>query len=129
MVKKQKYNCIICKELFESKWGSYKFCSKKCVKKQQMIDFQNKKTSKNINYLTLRFSVLKRDDFQCKYCGRSAYENGVKLHVDHLFPRSRGGEDNKSNLITSCLECNLGKGDILLEKRQMEKIKNSIKLL
>ncbi|MFI5038151.1 MAG: HNH endonuclease, partial [Solirubrobacterales bacterium] len=32
----------------------------------------------------LRFRVLERDGFRCRYCGRTASEPGVVLHVDHV---------------------------------------------
>lgn len=54
-----------------------------------------------------RFDVFKRDDFTCQYCGRKSPE--VILEVDHITPRSEGGNDDMGNLITSCRECNHGK--------------------
>lgn len=60
----------------------------------------------------LRFSILARDHFTCRYCGRKAPT--VELHVDHVFPTSAGGEDTPDNLVTACQDCNLGKrADIL----------------
>lgn len=59
-----------------------------------------------------RFEVFKRDGFKCQYCGRSAPE--VILHVDHIQPVAKGGEDDIMNLITSCFDCNMGKSDRLL---------------
>lgn len=56
----------------------------------------------------LRFEVFKRDSFTCQYCGRSAPD--VVLHIDHVNPVASGGEADILNLITSCLDCNLGKG-------------------
>ncbi len=56
----------------------------------------------------LRFEVFKRDLFKCQYCGRAAPE--VVLHVDHLKPVVEGGTNDILNLITSCVDCNLGKG-------------------
>lgn len=55
-----------------------------------------------------RFEVFKRDKFTCQYCGRAAPE--VVLHVDHIIPRSKHGTDDAMNLVTSCVDCNLGKG-------------------
>jgi hypothetical protein len=70
-----------------------------------------KRTSRNIN-LKIRFTVLSRDNFTCKACGRSpAKEPGVELHVDHVVPWSRGGETELDNLQTLCSKCNLGKSD------------------
>lgn len=58
----------------------------------------------------LRFDVMRRDGFRCKYCGRTEAD-GVKLHVDHIKPVSKGGKTEMSNLQTLCDECNLGKSD------------------
>lgn len=56
----------------------------------------------------VRFEVFKRDGFTCQYCGHAAPD--VVLHVDHISPVAGGGESNILNLITSCVDCNLGKG-------------------
>lgn len=58
---------------------------------------------------SVRFEVFKRDSFTCQYCGRSAPD--VILHVDHIQPVSKEGENDITNLITSCRDCNLGKSD------------------
>ena len=60
----------------------------------------------------LRFQILMRDGFTCRKCGRSPMnEFGVKLHVDHIIPWSKGGETLPDNLETKCEQCNLGKGN------------------
>ena len=58
----------------------------------------------------LRYSILKRDNFHCCCCGRGV-EDGVKLHVDHILPVSKGGKTEEKNLQTLCKDCNLGKSD------------------
>lgn len=60
----------------------------------------------------LRFDVFKRDKFTCQYCGRKAPD--VVLNCDHIAPVARGGETDVLNLITSCRECNGGKGAVPL---------------
>ncbi len=61
--------------------------------------------------LALRYRVLVRDKFRCVICGASpAKDVGVELHVDHIHPWSRGGNNVENNLRTLCLKCNLGKG-------------------
>lgn len=65
---------------------------------------------------TVRFEVFKRDSFCCQYCGRSAPE--VVLEVDHIIPVSKGGDNDISNLITSCFDCNRGKSDKKLTENQ-----------
>lgn len=59
-----------------------------------------------------KYFVLSRDGFTCQYCGRSAPE--VILHVDHILPVARGGDNSLTNLISSCDSCNYGKGTTLL---------------
>lgn len=62
--------------------------------------------------LTVRFEIFKRDDFQCRYCGKRSPE--AILEVDHVLPRASGGTDDYDNLVTACFECNRGKGARLL---------------
>jgi hypothetical protein len=57
----------------------------------------------------LRDDVLRRDNFTCRHCGRSA--PNVELHIDHITPVSKGGETKLENLQTLCAECNFGKGN------------------
>lgn len=56
----------------------------------------------------LRFDVLKRDGFACRYCGQRA--PSVVLHVDHATPVAEGGDNDEGNLVSSCSACNFGKG-------------------
>lgn len=55
-----------------------------------------------------RFEVFKRDSFTCQYCGRRAPD--VILEIDHIHPVASGGDNHVLNLVTSCVECNRGKG-------------------
>lgn len=57
----------------------------------------------------LRMEIFKRDSFTCQYCGRKAPD--VILHIDHIKPVSKGGTNDIMNLVTSCIDCNLGKSD------------------
>lgn len=72
-----------------------------------------------------RFEVFKRDKFTCQYCGRMAPD--VILEVDHIKPVAEGGTNKMINLITSCRDCNRGKGKIRLTddtelKKQQEQL-------
>ena len=59
---------------------------------------------------SLRYDVFKRDGFRCTICGRTK-DDGIKLHVDHIKPVSKGGKTVISNLRTLCDLCNQGKSD------------------
>jgi 5-methylcytosine-specific restriction endonuclease McrA len=66
--------------------------------------------------LALRYKILCRDKFRCVACGASpAKDLNVELHVDHIHPWSRGGQNIEENLRTLCFKCNLGKGDKMEE--------------
>lgn len=64
--------------------------------------------SKGVNK-RLRFEVFRRDGYACRYCGRSA-KDGMVLEPDHVISVEEGGSDDISNLVTSCFDCNRGKG-------------------
>jgi 5-methylcytosine-specific restriction endonuclease McrA len=57
----------------------------------------------------VRFGILQRDGFRCRYCGRPGNAPGVVLHVDHVVPVAAGGATTEDNLLTARDECNLGK--------------------
>ena len=69
---------------------------------------------------SVRFEVFKRDSFKCQYCGKSAPD--VVLEVDHIIPVSKGGDNDISNLITACFDCNRGKRDKKLTDKQSIKL-------
>ena len=56
----------------------------------------------------------RRDNFICQYCGRDGLESLDAWHdstVDHFVPRSHGGTDELSNMVTCCGYCNAIKGN------------------
>ena len=58
-----------------------------------------------------RRALFARDGWRCVYCGTSS----GRLTLDHVIPRSKGGESIWENVVTACAPCNLRKGDRLLE--------------
>jgi 5-methylcytosine-specific restriction endonuclease McrA len=59
-----------------------------------------------------RRALFARDGWRCVYCGSS----GGRLTLDHVVPRSRGGESSWENVVTPCAPCNHRKGDRSLEE-------------
>lgn len=51
-----------------------------------------------------KFSVFCRDNFQCQYCG--IQPGSMKLTMDHVLPKSRGGRTSWENIATACQPCN-----------------------
>lgn len=62
-----------------------------------------------------RKAVLARDSWTCQYCGSER----LGLTVDHVIPRSRGGESVWENIVASCAPCNRRKGNRLPREIQM----------
>ncbi|MFD9276847.1 HNH endonuclease [Streptomyces mirabilis] len=55
----------------------------------------------------LRYEILRRDRYTCRYCGASAPD--APMRVDHVTPVALGGTDHPSNLVAACEPCNSGK--------------------
>lgn len=68
----------------------------------------------------LRFEVMRRDNHTCRYCGRSAPE--VKLTVDHVLPVALGGQDEPTNLVTACVDCNSGKSSMTADHEKVDAV-------
>ena len=56
-----------------------------------------------------RLRIYMRDKFRCQYCGDK--KNVAELTLDHILPRSRGGDNSPVNVVTACLHCNNRKAD------------------
>ena len=57
-----------------------------------------------------RAALMHRDRFRCAYCG------GKAETIDHVIPRSRGGEHTWENCVASCAPCNHRKADKMLSE-------------
>jgi 5-methylcytosine-specific restriction endonuclease McrA len=59
-----------------------------------------------------RLALYLRDDFSCAYCGQSLRGAApADVTLDHLLPRSAGGTNDATNLITACRSCNSSRQD------------------
>ena len=56
-----------------------------------------------------RMRIYMRDKYRCQYCGVKKLVN--QLTLDHIQPRSRGGDNSPVNIVTACVECNNRKGN------------------
>ena len=55
-----------------------------------------------------RRNIFARDRSRCQYCGRKFPMS--ELSLDHVIPRSHGGQTSWSNLVCCCVKCNVRKG-------------------
>lgn len=95
---------------------------------------------RQVKYVTVKYdhvfrishskrNVFIRDKYLCQYCkfqcSRKRYSQDElkrkpKLYLslpemDHVHPKSKGGEDNWENTVTSCRRCNNRKGNLSLK--------------
>lgn len=85
------------------------YCRKNGIDYNEFLRKRSDKAEKNrarrIPKSTRNY-VLSRDGYQCQYCGSTK-----DLHIDHIYPFSRGGPSTKENLQVLCASCNLEKSD------------------
>jgi hypothetical protein len=64
-----------------------------------------------MNWITQRkrIAIYLRDGLACVYCGASL--ESEQMSIDHIRPRSKGGSNSATNLVTACLKCNRCRGD------------------
>tara|TARA_Y100001963_G_scaffold158682_2_gene259178 strand:+ start:1782 stop:2282 length:501 start_codon:yes stop_codon:yes gene_type:complete len=60
-----------------------------------------------------RKNVLLRDEYRCQYCAKRFRE--PELTIDHVVPRSKGGNSSWTNVVAACKPCNQRKRDFLVE--------------
>jgi len=64
-----------------------------------------------------RLRIYMRDKFRCQYCGDK--RNSSELTLDHILPRSRGGDNSPVNIVTACVACNNRKGSRTPDEARM----------
>ena len=87
--------------------------SDRSKKKNELKKAENLTFFSSSDWLRLRVNVLEKYGSSCMMCGRNYREDKVKIHVDHIKPRSKYPELALAmdNLQVLCHECNVGKGN------------------
>lgn len=68
-----------------------------------------------------RRNIFARDANRCQYCGKRFPTS--ELSLDHVLPRSRGGETSWENIVCSCVKCNVRKGGRTPQEAHMQLIR------
>lgn len=71
-----------------------------------------------------RLNVLKRDKYECQYCGKTLKSSQSTL--DHIIPRKLGGQSTFENCVVACRKCNAKKASRTLEESGMRLIKEPV---
>ncbi len=72
-----------------------------------------------------RRNLFLRDEFTCQYCGRKC--NSDHLSVDHVLPRSRGGNTSWENCVLACVGCNAKKADRTLKEAGFRLLRSPVR--
>jgi 5-methylcytosine-specific restriction endonuclease McrA len=72
-----------------------------------------------------RRNIFARDGNHCQYCGKRFPT--AELSLDHIMPRSRGGETSWSNIVCCCVACNVRKGGRTPYEAHMKLITEPVK--
>jgi CRISPR/Cas system Type II protein with McrA/HNH and RuvC-like nuclease domain len=83
------------------------------IKKPSIIRVPQKVTLDYRKIPLSRENIFRRDNWECVYCGEGRLN---LLTLDHVIPKSRGGEDSWENLVTACKSCNNEKDNLTAEE-------------
>jgi hypothetical protein len=72
-----------------------------------------------------RRNIYARDRNRCQYCGKKFATD--ELSLDHIVPRSRGGEASWTNIVCCCIRCNVRKGGRTPEEAGMRLVSEPVK--
>lgn len=72
-----------------------------------------------------RRNLFARDGNRCQYCGQRFPTS--ELSLDHVIPKSRGGEATWENIVCSCVRCNIRKGGRTPSEAHMKLIKPPVR--
>ena len=64
-----------------------------------------------------RVNIYARDRYRCQYCGAPAES------IDHVIPKSRGGQNTWDNVVAACRRCNVRKGSRLPSEANLTLLK------
>ena len=72
-----------------------------------------------------RRNIFARDNNRCQYCGRHFPTS--ELSLDHINPRTQGGENSWTNLVCACTRCNAKKGGRTPAQARMKLVRKPVK--
>src|SRR5436189_1249555 len=107
--------------VFVEEWDAHRvlrsaraeFAVPSVIRRRTYINIRRRREASNLK----RLRIYMRDKFRCQYCGD---KKGVaELTLDHILPRSRGGDNSPVNVVTACITCNNRKSNRTPEEARM----------
>ena len=74
------------------------------IRRREYINIRRRREASGMK----RLRIYMRDKYRCQYCGEK--KRASELTLDHILPRSRGGDNSPVNIVTACVPCNGRKG-------------------
>ncbi|MFN0121452.1 MAG: HNH endonuclease [Blastocatellia bacterium] len=96
----------------------YEFQIPSVIRLAHYVDIRSRRRDR----ATSRHRILIRDKQRCQYCGRRG--TAFDLTLDHVLPRSKGGQTIPENLVACCRTCNQRKGDRTPDEARMPLLSN-----
>ncbi len=81
----------------------------------------------NYGYENRKQYIRARDNYTCQICGAKTTKNKkVELEVHHIRPKSMGGTDDETNLVTLCKSCHdkVHKGKLVINDQNIRDTEN-----
>lgn len=96
--------------------------SDQIIYRSEKIDFHKPIIIRLLNYVSTKIRkfrisrnrIYRRDGHACGYCGATK-----NLTIDHIVPKSQGGKNEWTNLVTCCYSCNAKKANRTPEEAKM----------
>lgn len=80
--------------------ATQEFAVPSVIRRREYINIRRRRETAGMK----RLRIYMRDKFRCQYCGEKRDVNDLTL--DHIMPRSRGGDNSPVNVVTACVPCN-----------------------
>ena len=105
--------CKQCERGYLADRADQQFCGASCSK---TFTKRKREVTSPEEYKISTEEIFRRDHYKCIYCGKSSIEDSVKLHLEHIYPISKGGKEDLFNVATSCERCNIKKNTRILDE-------------
>ena len=102
----------------EEENGHFLHASRLCMRVPSVIRLLEYRRIPHQSRALSRKNILLRDRSTCQYCGDVLPSS--ELTLDHVMPRSRGGQSTWENLVACCHACNARKGNSLVHEAGMK---------
>lgn len=80
------------------------------VNQFRSVDVSEVKGGKVKSIPRRRKQIFEASEGKCHYCATVLTLDG-KWHIEHKMPKALGGSNERTNLVASCVPCNLAKRD------------------